>query len=235
MLILRFLYVSAIPRFLPSKSQQRRAIKLELEETMTKQTPTVLRINASMRKHGSTSRRLTDELIASLVARQPNTEVVTRELAEGVPFVDEDWIGANFTDETERSTAQREKLATSDEMVAELEAADTVVIGVPIYNFGVPAALKAWVDMVCRARRTFAYSESGPVGLLENKKAYLVIASGGTDSGSEIDFATGYLKHVLGFIGIHDVTIVDASGLMKDENATLARARDQISSQQLAA
>ena len=114
-------------------------------------------------------------------------------------------------------------------MVAELEAADTIVIGVPIYNFGVPAALKAWVDMVCRARRTFAYTENGPVGLLDNKKAFLVIASGGTDSGSEIDFATGYLRHVLGFIGIHDVTIVDASGLMKDVDASLSRARGQIS------
>ena len=196
---------------------------------MTKKATTLLRVNASMRKHGSTSRQLTDELIDSLVASQPNKEIVTRELAGGVPFVDEDWIGANFTDETERSEAQRAKLAMSDEMVAELEAADTIVIGVPIYNFGVPAALKAWVDMVCRARRTFAYSENGPVGLLKDKKAYLVIASGGTDSGSEIDFATGYLRHVLGFIGIHDVTVVDASGLMKDENATLARARGQIS------
>ena len=198
---------------------------------MTKQATTLLRINASMRKHGSTSRQLTDELIDSLVASQPNKEIVTRELAGGVPFVDEDWIGANFTDETERSDAQRAKLAMSDEMVSELEAADTIVIGVPIYNFGVPAALKAWVDMVCRARRTFAYTENGPVGLLKDKKAYLVIASGGTDSGSEIDFATGYLRHVLGFIGIHDVTVVDASGLMKDENATLARARGQISEQ----
>ena len=198
---------------------------------MTKKATTLLRINASMRKHGSTSRQLTDELIDSLVASQPSKEIVTRELAGGVPFVDEDWIGANFTDETERSEAQRAKLAMSDEMVAELEAADTIVIGVPIYNFGVPAALKAWVDMVCRARRTFAYSENGPVGLLKDKKAYLVIASGGTDSGSEIDFATGYLRHVLGFIGIHDVTVVDASGLMKDENATLARARGQISEQ----
>ncbi|MCJ8308157.1 MAG: NAD(P)H-dependent oxidoreductase [Rhizobiaceae bacterium] len=198
---------------------------------MTKQATTLLRINASMRKHGSTSRQLTDELIDSLVASQPNKQIVTRELAGGVPFVDEDWIGANFTDESERSEAQKAKLAMSDEMVAELEAADTIVIGVPIYNFGVPAALKAWVDMVCRARRTFAYTENGPVGLLKDKKAYLVIASGGTDSGSEIDFATGYLRHVLGFIGIHDVTVVDASGLMKDENASLARARGQISEQ----
>lgn len=198
---------------------------------MTNHTSTLLRINASMRQHGSTSRQLTDELINSILAGHPNTHVVTRELSEGVPFVDEEWIGANFTDESERSKTQQDKLAASDALVAELEVADTIVIGVPIYNFGIPAALKAWVDMVCRARRTFAYSESGPVGLLKNKKAYLVIASGGTDSGSEIDFATGYLRHVLGFIGIHDVTVVDASGLMKDEDASLARARNQIINQ----
>ena len=202
---------------------------------MTNKAPTLLRINSSMRKNGSTSRQLTDELIDSLVALQGDTKILTRELAEGVPFVDEDWIGANFTDASERSHAQHAKLAQSDALVAELEAADTIVIGVPIYNFGIPAALKAWVDMVCRARRTFAYSENGPVGLLNDKKAYLVVASGGTDSGSELDFATGYMRHVLGFIGIEDVTIVDASGLMKDEAAILARARSQISGQQIAA
>lgn len=198
---------------------------------MTKQASTLLRINASMRKSGSTSRQLTDELIDSIVAGQSSVEVITRELTDGVPYVDEDWIGSNFTDEAERSIEQKNKLAQSDEMVAELEAADTIVIGVPIYNFGVPAALKAWIDMVCRARRTFAYTENGPVGMLNDKKAFLVIASGGTDSGSEIDFATGYLRHVLGFIGIHDVTVVDASGLMKDVDASLERARGQISHQ----
>lgn len=202
---------------------------------MTQQKPTLLRVNASMRKQGSISRQLTDELIQSLVASQPETQIVTRELTQGVSLVDEDWIGANFTGDDERSTAQKAKLAESDALVAELEAADTVVIGVPIYNFGVPAALKAWIDMVCRARRTFAYTENGPVGMLKNKKAYLVIASGGTDSGSDIDFATGYMRHVLGFIGIHDVTIVDGSGLMKDQDAALARARGQISGEELAA
>ena len=195
---------------------------------MTQQKPTLLRVNASMRKQGSISRQLTDELIQSLVASRPDTQIVTRELTQGVSLIDEEWIGANFTGDEERSAEQRAKLAESDALVAELEAADTLVIGVPIYNFGVPAAFKAWVDMIARARKTFKYTENGPVGLLEGKKAYVVIASGGTQSGSDIDFATPYVRHVLGFVGIHDVSIIAADQLMATGDEKLAAARAQI-------
>jgi FMN-dependent NADH-azoreductase len=101
-------------------------------------------------------------------------------------------------------------------LIAELEAADTIVIGVPLYNFGIPAALKAWIDLIARARRTFRYTEAGPEGLLKDKKAYLVVASGGVPVGSDYDFATGYLRHVLGFVGITDVTVIDAGQQMMD-------------------
>jgi FMN-dependent NADH-azoreductase len=116
--------------------------------------------------------------------------------------LDTDWVTANFTPPEERGEAERAALAESDALVAELKAADVLVIGVPIYNFGIPAALKAWVDLVARARVTFRYTEQGPVGLLTGKRAYLAVASGGTPVGSAIDFATGYLRHVLGFLGI---------------------------------
>jgi len=96
-------------------------------------------------------------------------------------------------------------------LVEELKAADTIVIGAPIYNFNIPAALKAWIDLIARARLTFKYGENGPVGLLKNKKAYIVMASGGVPIGSAMDFASGYLQHVLAFVGITDVTIIDAS------------------------
>ena len=129
-------------------------------------------------------------------------------------MLSEAWVGANFTPDEARTPEQRETLALSDTLIAELEAADTLVLGVPIYNFGVPAAFKAWIDLVARARKTFKYSETGPVGLLEGKTAYVVVASGGTAAGSEIDFATPYLRHVLGFLGIHDVTIIAADQLM---------------------
>jgi FMN-dependent NADH-azoreductase len=104
-------------------------------------------------------------------------------------------------------------------LVGELEEADLVVIGLPVYNFSVPATLKAWIDQVCRARRTFAFSEEGPVGLLKGKRAIVVYVSGGTPFGSEIDYASGYMKHILGFIGISGVTFVKVERFMFDPDA----------------
>ncbi|MFN3231567.1 MAG: FMN-dependent NADH-azoreductase [Alphaproteobacteria bacterium] len=191
------------------------------------QSRTLLRVDASMRSTGSVSRDLTDALVAKL-SGGGGTEVVTRDLADGIDFVNEDWINANFTDPEERSADQKAALAASDALVAELKAADVIVMGVPIYNFGVPAALKAWIDMVSRARETFRYSEAGPVGMLEGKKAYLVVTSGGTEVESAIDHMTGYLKFVLAFLGITDVEIVAADKLMFEAETKIPAAREQI-------
>ncbi len=188
----------------------------------------VLRIDASMRRDGSVTRDLADALVAVLADAPRGAAVTNRDLADGLPLIDEAWIGANFTDPDDRSDAQREHLALSDELVGELKAADAVVLAVPVYNFGVPAAMKAWVDLIARARETFRYSENGPIGLLEGKKAYLVIASGGTELGSDIDFASGYLKHILGFVGITDVTLIAADRLAVSPEESLASARAAI-------
>ena len=99
-----------------------------------------------------------------------------------------------------------------------------------IYNFGVPAALKAWIDQIARAGVTFKYTENGPVGLLDGKRAIIAVASGGTEVGSEIDFATGYMRHIMGFIGIHDVEVVAADQLMLDADAANSKAAEQIKS-----
>jgi len=187
-------------------------------------TKTVLRIDASARRDGSISRDLTDQVIDRLA---PET-ILTRDRADGVPLIDEAWIGANFTPADDRSPEQQNALALSDTLVAELKAADTIVIGLPIYNFGVPAALKAWVDQVARAGVTFKYSENGPVGLLNGKRAVVVVASGGTEAGSAIDFASTYMRHVLGFIGIHDVELVTADRLMVDADASMKTAQSQL-------
>jgi FMN-dependent NADH-azoreductase len=186
----------------------------------------VLRVDASMRRSGSVTRELADDLIAVLEARDGGIALVNRDLTEGLPFIDESWIGANVTDPAERSDSQKERLALSDTLADELKAADVVVIASPIYNFNVPAAMKAWIDLIARARETFRYTENGPVGLLEGKKAYVVSASGGTEVGGEIDFAVRYLKHVLGFVGIHDVTVVAAERLMfgAEESVSAAKA-----------
>lgn len=175
----------------------------------------ILRVDSSMRTEGSVSRNLTDQLIDKLST--DDTQVTVRDLAKGIPLVDEAWIGANFTDPAERNAEQKAALAKSDELVNELHSADTIVIAAPVYNFHVPAALKAWIDMVARARETFRYTESGPEGLVTGKKVYVVMTSGGTVLGAENDFVSGWLKYILAFMGMTDVTFIDSSGLMLDE------------------
>ncbi|WP_421790118.1 FMN-dependent NADH-azoreductase [Hyphobacterium sp.] len=172
---------------------------------------TLLRVDASMRKTGSRSRLIADQLVEKLSLGQTFDRVIERDLTDGMPFVDEAWINANFTDPAQRTEEQRAALAHSDAMVSELMDADTLVIATPIYNFGVPAALKAWVDMIARARVTFRYTPNGPEGLLSGKKAYVVVVSGGTPIDGEIDFATPYLRQALKFVGITDVTVIDSS------------------------
>lgn len=188
----------------------------------------ILRIDGSMRRTGSISRQLTDEVIAHLISEAPGAEVQVRDLADPLPHVTEDWINANFTDPDQRTAAQNDSLALSDRLVEELEAADAIVIGLPIYNFGVPAAVKAWIDLIARARKTFRYTETGPEGLLTGKTAYIVVASGGTGAGTDIDFATDYLKFALGFVGIKDVKLIDASAHMSGLDEALGRARSAI-------
>jgi FMN-dependent NADH-azoreductase len=190
----------------------------------------VLRVDSSARSEGSMSRWLADELIERLQESEGALEVSVRDLAVEAPsFVDAAWVEANFTPPEQRHEENEAALAESDALIAELKAADVLVIGVPIYNFGIPAALKAWVDMVARARLTFCYTGNGPVGLLKGKRAYLAFASGGTAVGSEMDFATGYLRHVLGFLGIDDVQILAADRLMaRGEEEAARNARAQI-------
>ncbi|MDJ0824689.1 MAG: NAD(P)H-dependent oxidoreductase [Rhodobacter sp.] len=194
----------------------------------------ILRIDASARRTGSISRELNDRLIARF-ATEGETQVTTRDLTDALPQIDEAWIGANFTPEADRTDDQRARLALSDSLVAELEAADTLIIGLPIYNFGVPAALKAWIDLVARAGRTFRYTAEGPRGLLEGKRAIITVASGGTEMGSDIDFATGYLRHVLGFIGIEDVQFIRADRTAIDMEGTVRAAQDAVDAMPLAA
>ncbi len=188
----------------------------------------VLEISASARSAASASRKLSRDLIAALDARDGDVEVTRRDLAQGVPLIDEAWVEANFTPEESRTESQREALAYSDSLVAELKEADVLVIGTPLYNFSIPAALKAWIDMIARARLTFRYTENGPEGLLSGKKAYVVMATGGVPAGSPADFATPYLRHALAFIGITDVEFVAADKLNSEPEESMDRARARI-------
>ncbi|MCV6592525.1 MAG: NAD(P)H-dependent oxidoreductase [Silicimonas sp.] len=169
----------------------------------------ILRIEASARTDGSVSRSINDLVIKDLSDSGP-VQVTLRDLGMPLPQIDADWVAANFTAPAERTDAQKTTLALSDTLVAEVQTADVIVIGLPVYNFSVPASLKAWIDLVARVGETFRYTETGPEGLLSGKRAIVSFASGGTPAGSEIDFATPYLRHVLGFLGITDVEIVTA-------------------------
>ena len=188
----------------------------------------ILKISSSGRIEGSASRALSRDLISALKDRYGDIDVVDRDLATGVPVVDEAWIEANFTPEESRTEQHRKTLAYSDTLVAELQNADVLVIGVSMYNFSITATLKAWIDMIARARLTFRYTDNGPQGLLSGKKAYLVVATGGVPVGSPMDFATPYLRHALAFVGITDVEIVAADRLNSEAEESLNKAREQI-------
>ncbi len=193
-----------------------------------KQSLNVLAIHSSARKDTSISRILTADLLQALEDRHGEVDVLERDLADGLPFIDSGWIEANFTPDGQRTDAHRDALAVSDSLVAELEAAQVLVIGAPIHNFSIPAVLKAWIDMITRARLTFRYADNGPEGLLTGKKAYVLVPSGGVPVGSPVDFATPYLKHALTFVGITDVEFIGAQGADRGNQEALDDARARI-------
>ncbi|NVO57518.1 NAD(P)H-dependent oxidoreductase [Rhodobacteraceae bacterium B1Z28] len=188
-------------------------------------TKTILHIDASARRTGSATRDLSDRIVRHLGAGR----IIRRDLATPLPLLTEDWIAANFTPADQRDAVQRDQLTLSDELVQEIQHADTLVIGLPIYNFSVPAAFKAWIDLVARVGVTFAYTEDGLKGLLDGKRAVLAVASGGTAVGSEADFATNYAKHVLSFIGIHDVDVIAADQMAIDAEESVKNAHRAVS------
>ncbi|MGB0562331.1 MAG: FMN-dependent NADH-azoreductase [Spirulinaceae cyanobacterium] len=189
---------------------------------------TILRIDASARYKGSYSRQLGDRLITKLKTKYPEITVIQRDLAQGIPLINEAMVVAYNTPDEERTLEQTEVLKPSRELVDELLSSDALIITTPIYNFSVPASLKAYIDLVCRARLTFRYSSGGPVGLLRDRKTYLVMTSGGTPVGSDMDFATNYLKYVLDFMGIRDVEVIAGDRLMSGVEERLTQAYQAI-------
>ena len=194
----------------------------------------ILRIDSSARYGDSVGRDLASRLIERLNP-DGSANVVTRDLGAGVSLLDEPTVGAAFTPPEARTGAQVDLLAEGQELIDELAAADAVVIAMPIYNFSAPASLKAWADLVARVGVTFKYTESGPVGLLADRPVYLIVTSGGVPIDSPADFATGWIRQFLGFIGISDVTLVEAGELNTDPERAVAAARDVVAGLQLTA
>ena len=189
----------------------------------------ILYLTASIRSDSdSVSRGLGQRIVDGLVAKT-GAQVATRDLAANdLPFMTADRFAANLTPEAERTPEQADLAAVGNTLIAELQAADTIVIAAPVYNFGPPSTLKAWADLVARAGTTFRYTAGGPEGLLTGKRAYLAIASGGTPVGSDMDFMSRWLIHFLGFLGITEVELVAADGIMGEggeEKIAVAQAK----------
>ncbi|HWV65142.1 FMN-dependent NADH-azoreductase [Chitinophaga sp.] len=177
----------------------------------------ILEIISSARGAASNSTQLTHTIIEKLKAQYPGSTVTQRDLVQKkYPHLEESHLSAFFAPPENENEAYKTAIQHSDEAIHELEAADIVVIGVPVYNFSIPSALKAWIDHVVRAGRTFSYGNGHPEGLLKNKKVYLAVASGGVYSDGpmkSMDYAEPYLKWILGFIGLNDVTTFRVEGL----------------------
>ena len=181
----------------------------------------ILRVDSSAKTENSESRRLTDRIIDGLKTNGKSLDVTVRDLNQSLPQVNTAWIEANNTPSDDQTDEHKKTLALSNTLVGEIEAADTLIIGVALYNFSITASLKLWIDLVCRARKTFAYVDGSPKGLMTGKKAIICFASGGTPFESDIDFASGYLKHILGFIGITDVIFISADKHFMDDQSVI--------------
>ena len=199
---------------------------------MTTRAQNLLQLNSSINGAAGHSSRLADAFVAGWRAANPGAQVTVRDLAaQPVPHLTAERFGAFLAKAEERSAEQQSVVAYSDGLIDELKRADVIVLGLPLYNFGVPSQLKAYFDHIARAGVTFRYTENGPVGLLTGKKAYVLSTRGGIYAGTPKDTETQYVRDFLGFLGITDVEFVYAEGLAISEasrETALAKARGQI-------
>jgi len=193
---------------------------------------TLLQLNTSLFSSAGQSSQLADRFVAGMKAAHPDVHVVVRDLArEPIPHLTAERFQAFLAEPEARSIEQQAVVEASDALIAELQAADVIVIGLPMYNFGVPSQLKAYFDHVARAGSTFRYTEDGPVGLLTGKKAYVFATRGGLYAGTPRDSETAYVRQFLAFLGITDVEFVYAEGLAISDasrQAALAKAANAI-------
>lgn len=193
---------------------------------------TILQLNSAARSQGANSTLLANELAAKLQAANPGAKLVLRDLlTDALPHLDDAVLGAFFTPAEQRTPEQAAVAARSDALIAELQAADIVIIGAPMYNFGISSQLKTYFDWIGRAGVTFRYTANGPEGLVKGKKAYVVSARGGKYVGTPFDSQTPHIQAFLGLIGITDVEFIYAEGLNMGPDAAgaaMASAREAI-------
>ena len=187
----------------------------------------LLQINASLFSNDGQSSRLAEQFVAAWRNRNLDGELVIRDLArEPIPHLDAERFQAFLAQPDARTPEQTAVVEFSDALIRELREADIVVIGLPMYNFGIPSTLKAYFDHIARAGITFRYTENGPVGLLQGKKVYVLAARGGYYADTPLDSQTGYMRNFLGFLGMKDVEFVYAEGLNIDESSKQAALAD---------
>ena len=193
---------------------------------------TILQLNASMLSDNGQSSRLANEFVTALRQEEPAAKLILRDLArDPVPHLDADRFGAFIARSEARTLKQDAFVAYSDGLIGDLKQADVIVLGLPMYNFGVPSTLKAYFDHIARAGVTFQYTAVGPVGLLTGKKAYVLAARGGMYVGTPRDTQTAYVRDFFAFLGITDVEFVYAEGLAMGESIkteSLAKARESL-------
>lgn len=193
---------------------------------------TLLQLNSSLFTTGGQSTLLSNEFVKKWQAGNPGGNVIVRDLAASpVPHLDAQRFGAFLAKPDERNAQQQTVVDFSDALIEEIRSADVIVLGLPMYNFGIPSTLKAYFDHIARAGVTFQYTANGPVGLLTGKKAYVFATRGGMYAGTPLDTQTSYLRDFLRFLGIADVEFVYAEGLAMGEEgkqASLAKAGDAI-------
>ena len=188
----------------------------------------IYQIDCSARKKGSASRELAKKLLEKI--KKSEDEVIYRDLDDEMLFVAGLTESGMSIPENERTDQHKKMFELSDKLVKELKESDIIIISTPIYNFGPPATLKAWSDLAARVKSTFKYSQEGKqIGLLESKKVYLVITSGGTRVGSKDDYLTPWLKHVLNFFGIKNIQTISADQMSIDYEGSIKNAEAQIS------
>ena len=181
---------------------------------------TILQLNASMLSDNGQSSRLANELVTALRQEEPAAKLILRDLArDPVPHLDADRFGAFIARPEARTLKQDAFVAYSDGLIGELKQADVIVLGLPMYNFGVPSTLKAYFDHIARAGETFRYTDKGAVGLVTGKRVYVFAARGGMYAGTPRDTQTAYVRDFLAFLGMSDVEFVYAEGLAISEAA----------------
>jgi len=190
----------------------------------------ILKVSASVQGDDSLSRSLAQEFLSLPSVARHVESIVERDVSKNdIALLTAPHVGVFYTPKEERSAEQHTLLEQSDALIEELKQTNTLVIATPMYNFGVPASLKAWIDMICRVGETFQYTENGPKGLLNIDTLYLFVATGGAPIDSPVDFVTPYLKQIASFIGVKHVEVIAADATNKDRDVAIKKAQAKMS------